>query len=250
VLRLWPDRSVIFLFPDATTLYRSGGQAVVRSMPSDSGVELIDGLGALLDGIDRAHSSRLEIVISDSAARLTALPWQDSLKGDDQRAAYARACFSQAGFELDEDYLVQAAFRRFRGFGLGYALPRLLVAEVDKCLRERGVRLTSIMPLSAYAYWFSRRSMRGGRTALLFRERNRLSVLLFDENKCEGIHAQPMGAGVADTARRLWNMVELSFPSVSHIQYWSAEDGEAEARLIEERLAGPSVESISQLGWN
>lgn len=251
MLRLWPERLVAVLLQDGVHLYRPGSRAAVHSLPvagADTGV--LDGLTALLDGHPRAANTSIELIVSDSAARLIPLSWQDSLQGDQQQAAYARACFSQAGFDLDGDWLVQAAFRHFHGTGLGYALPRSLVVEAQKYLIERRIRLRSIMPMSAHAYWRGKSGIRGERTVMLLRERSRMSALLFDGKKCAGMHVQPMGTGLPDTARRLLNTVDAAFPSVSRIQYWTLGDGEAEAESIKGHLSERHFETIASLGWD
>jgi hypothetical protein len=144
---------------------------------------------------------------------------------------------------------VHAAYRHFRGVGFGYALPRSLIVDVQDRLRERQVRLISIMTMSAHAYWRNACGVRGARSILVFREWGRLSALMFEGMACAGVHVQPMGASLADAARRLSNSIDAVFPSVSHVHFWATTTDDVETELIKSRFPSSSFKVLSGLAW-
>jgi hypothetical protein len=248
---LWPERLVAVIHPDAYQLYDAGGKALGHCLPAASvDFSLTKALELLFDEYSPDGRADLDLVVSDSLARLIPLPWQDSLKGDEQHEAYARACLDQAGFDLDGEWLVHAAYRHFRGIGLGFALPRSLVFEAKNHLIERQIHLRSMMPMSAHAYWRSANGSRANHTLLLLSERSRLSALLFDGRKCTGIEVQPMGTDLSDAARRLGHVVNLILPSISRVYFWSPGASEQKAELIKSRFPAPSFEVVPGLGWS
>jgi hypothetical protein len=248
---LWPDRFIAGVFPETGWLHRAGAKELNRfTVDSTDRKSVAQGLDLLLEGQRWGRRASLELLVSDSLARVIHLPWQDSVTTEEQRAAYARACFDQAGMVLDDDWLVQAAFRHFRGAGFGYALPRSLVSQVRDQLIERRMALRSIMPLSASAYWRNRCGVHGKRSALMLEEHGRVSAILFDGKRCAGMYAQPTGVGALDAARRLLRTVDAVFPSISRVQLWTLQKGGADAELIKKHLPQTSVELLEKTRWN
>jgi hypothetical protein len=239
------------VLPDECRLYRAGGKEIGRTRPTaPASSDVIDQLMLLLDTYPQGRRASLDLIVSDSVARVISLPWQDSLSGEEQLGAYARACFDQAGFDLDGNWQVQAAYRHFRDVGLGYALPGSLIASVHPRLLERQIQLRSIMPVSAHAYWRHMNRKRGKRTVLLLHERSRLSALLFDGLQCVGMQVQPTGSALPDAARRLFHSVEAVLPSVSHVQCWSSEGSEMNGQLIKSQFPVSSFDILPRLKWS
>jgi hypothetical protein len=251
VLRLWPKRLTAIVAPDMCRLFGTGGREAGRSTPASAPVfEVMDGLHQVLDAGALRRRAQIDLIVSDGIARSIPLPWQDNLRSDEQYEAYARACFDQAGFALEGEWIVQAAYRHFRGVGFGYALPRPLVIDVRNRLLERDIRLRSIMPMSAHAYWRNACGARGTRSILVLREWGRLSALLFDGKACAGVHVQPMGTGLADAARRLSNGIDAVFPSVSRVQFWATDTDDMETDVIKSRFPSSSFNVLPGLAWD
>lgn len=251
MLRLWPERLTAAIFPDVCRLHGANREEIGTYTPASlSGFDVVDCLVQLLDANPQRGRTEMEVIVSDSVARSIPLPWQDGLANDEQYEGYARACFERAGFELNDEWVVQGAYRHFRGGGLGYALPRALVMAVENQLTERGIRLRSVMPMSAYAYWRHPNGARNGKRVLLLREESRLSALLFDGKICAGLYVQPMGTGAADAARRLSTMLDTVFPGISGIQYWTPQADEAEAESIRSRFSVSDFKVLHELGWS
>lgn len=251
MLRLWPERLTAAIFPDICRLYGANGKEIGTYTPASlPGFDVVDCLLRVLDADPPRGRTEMEIIVSDSVARSIPLPWQDRLANDEQYEAYARACFEQAGFDLNDEWVVQGAYRHFRGGGLGYGLPRALVTAVENQLTERGIRLRSVMPMSAYAYWRHASGARSGKRVLLLREESRLSALLFDGKICAGLYVQPMGTGAADAARRLSTMLDTVFPEISSIQYWTPKADEEVAESIRTRFSVSDFKVLHGLGWS
>lgn len=250
MLRLWPEHLTAVVYPDGNVLYGAGGREVARYVPvARAAFDVTENLDRLLDAYPRRGRAQLDLIVSDSAARTIPLIWQDSLNNGEQYEAYARACFDQAGFNLDGDWVVQAGYRHFRSVGFGYALPRALVVEVGNRLLERRMRFRSIAPISAYAYWRNTGNVRGSRTVLILRECGRLSALLFHGRTCAGVQVQPMGAGFPDALRRLANMLDATLPAVSHLRFWTPTVDTAETELIKSRFPTSDFEVLPGLRW-
>jgi hypothetical protein len=247
VLRLWPERLVAAVLPEAGALSRIGGKELARwGVDAGGPLGVQEGLDRLIGAYRPRGRASVELIVSDSAARLVPLPWQDNLRNDSQREAYARACLDQAGFQVDGEWLVHAAYRHYRDVGLGYALPRALVMAARDHLAAQGIRLRSIMPASACAYWRAS-GMRGKRTVLLLHERRRLSALLFDGRNCAGFHVQPAGAALPDVMQRLAGTIDTVFPAVSHVRFWSYLDDDTQHGTVKSVFPEAGFDVLSLL---
>ena len=249
MLRLWTERFRAGVFPDTGWLIKANRNEISRYVVEVSTqLSVLEGLERLFH--DQVVSARagVEVVISDSQARLLYLPWQDNIRGHAQREAYARGCFEQAGLELEGDWLIQTAYRWYRGGGIAYGLPRALVASVEASLAARRLRLRSIMPLSTHAYWHCKGIAPRGHSVLLLEEQRRTSALLFDNRKCTGIHVQPGKSG-PDTIKRLLRTIDAVFPDVQQMQVWSVHDERHSTALFEELLPTSSIEPVDKGRW-
>jgi hypothetical protein len=248
---LWPDRLTATIFPNACRLYRGRGQEIGTFLPvSTAGFDVMDSVSQVLDQGSLLSPAWIDIVVSDCVARTIPLAWQDNLANDEQYEAYARACFDRAGFELEGEWIVHAAYRHFRGTGFGYGLQRSLIMDMHRYLLERGIRLRSVMPISARAYWRSGGRLRGQRSILLLREHNRLSALLFDGKKCAGMQVEPAGANARDAARRLSSVLEAVFPSIRTVRFWTSDSNDDETASVKDCFPGSVFEVTAGLEWN
>lgn len=250
MLRLWPRRFSATIFPEACQLYRERRLAIGDCLiPQVTSFDVTQALDALLDAHPTRVGAEIDVIVSDTVARVIPLTWHDNLKNDEQQRAYARACLEQAGVGVGDEWVVQAAYRHFRSMGLGYALPYVLVARVRDHLLERGIALRSIMPLSACAYWRNNSGAGNRRTVLLLHERSRLSALLYDGRTCAGFYVQPMGTGLSEAAKRLFNTVETVFPAISHVHFWTPSTNPVDTTTFAKKASLPAVQILSGLRW-
>lgn len=251
MLRLWPERVVAGIFPQSGWLHIAGRGEVSSFTTETARMQLVPaGLNLLLREQKLPKHAGVELLVSDSLARVIPIPWQERLATDTQREAYARACFDHAGMSVDGEWLVRAAYRHFRGVGLAYALPRALVSEVRDHLNTHTLRLLSILPLSASAYWRNQTGVRRKRSILVLQEHQRLDALLFDGAKCAGFHVQPAGTRPLEAARRLLSEVDAVFPGVKRIQWWSLDDDAAGyPALFENQFAPEWVDRLQKSFW-
>ncbi|WP_323141137.1 hypothetical protein [Massilia phyllosphaerae] len=73
---------------------------------------VLDGLYMRLHEKAFAARAGVDVVVSDSQARILYLPWQNKLHSEAQREVYAHGCFEQAGQPLDGDWLVPEPLSR------------------------------------------------------------------------------------------------------------------------------------------
>lgn len=251
MLRLWPERLFACVLPESGWLQGSGQREVSRyTVDASSPCSVIEGLDKLLEGGAWPARTGVEVVVSDSIGRVLHLPWQSKLTSHAQREAYARGCFDQAGLALDGDWLVHAAYRDYQGGGIAYGLPRTLVATVREYLAARRLRLRSIMPLSAHAYWWNKTGIRRSKSMLLLEEHRRLNAMLFEDRKCMGIHVQPVGGDKASALRRLSSSVEATFSEVQRVQIWSALPDELGTDFVKQTFPRASIEHVEKKRWS
>lgn len=250
--RLWPERLIAAVFPESSWLRRAGGRQLGEFTDAPSPKpDVIGGLERLLQDRIWTRKPSVELLVSDCHARVVHLPWQDSLTNDEQTRAYARACLDQAGLGVDDSWLVQAAFRHYRGAGLAYALPRSLVAEVKAHLDDRGLRLRAVLPVSCAAYWRNRTGALRQRSMLVLEEHRRVSALLFDGLKCSGIHVQPAASAPGKALQRLIGGVKATFPDVQRVQYWSVrKEAAVDSDTITALLQHARVERLPRDCWD
>lgn len=250
MLRLWPKRLIFNIFPESGWLRLAGGREICRfTLDGTETVDVLQGIELLLESASSIKPASVEVIVSDEFSRILHLPWQDTLTSDAQREMYARAYFDQAGLRLDSEWLVHAGYRHFNGGGIAYALPRLLVSSVKDHLSARGMRLRSIMPLSARAYWRNSPARQRTRSLLFLEERRRVSALIFEDSKCSGIFVQP---GLSDqlSAQRLIRTVDTIFPNVRRVQVWNLLEERVDKTLIQAFLPKATVEHVSKTQWD
>lgn len=251
MLRLWPERLFVGVFPDRAWLRRANGQELGSlSCEDGAGGTPAAMLDALLAQHKALHRANVELVVSDRFARIVHLPWQGSLTNDVQRTSYGRAYFERAGLDLKGEWLIEASFRHHGADGVAYALPRALVEQVRDVLTARECRLAAILPLSGAAYWRYGKGLDRKRSLILLEETRRVSAMLVEGRKYVGMQVQPCGTAHADAVRRLLNTLNATFADVRHVQYWSAEASQVTPELIKERLPNLTVEVLDLMRWH
>ena len=229
---LWPETITAGLFPGASWLQRGRDIARVAVEPHAGPQQLLAALEALLAAPEKPlrKGTRVRLLVSDSVAAVTVLPWQDLLETQDELGSYARSHFGQQGLQIGEDWALHTGFRHFRSEGLAYALPQQWLEAVVELLGGRGMRLESALPVSAAAYWqmdSARASAPPG--LLLLREHGRLTALVQQGRRLLGTDVQPVAGGESHALARLLRRIAAVHPTVARVDTWcAAGDGFAE----------------------
>jgi hypothetical protein len=229
----WPEKLRAGLFPGRCWL--QGRRAVTTHSlslaPSIGSTGLLRAMETMLD--ERADvlrkGSRLTVTVSDSAAAITTLPWHDALHRTAELESYARICFEKQGIVVDGDWVLRVAFRRYRETGIAYALPRDWLVELAQSTSARGLRLTTVLPLTAAAY-FESQFRRTGEVALqMLREENHASALIYSGASLVGRDVEPVTASGIESGVRLLRRVSASHSNIARVVEWSSESPEHSA---------------------
>ncbi|MBA5689972.1 hypothetical protein [Rugamonas apoptosis] len=255
MLRLWPETIVAGLFPGACWLqhgrHRVDFPADGRSWTGAD--DLLRALDAMLGDFAKSAGkhARLRILVSDSVAALAALPWQEQLSSTAELNAYALACFEHQGQPLDEGWIMQATFRRFRGAGLAYALPRPWMEQLLEIAALRSVRLDGILPMSAAAYWRRRRADPRVPTVLLLLEMQRITALIYDRGQLLTNDVQPVTGDAKSSMARLLRRVSASHDVIGRAEWWSARSADMEfvPAVFEQCLPNVNVLALDEKEW-
>jgi hypothetical protein len=220
---LWPDTLNAGLFPGSSWLQAGRKAATVNEPAAADAATMADALQAMLDtGAEKLRAkSRLRILVSDSVAAITVLPWQEALLQPREIENYARICFEKLGVELGADWVLHAGFRHFGGMGIAYALPRKWLAELARISSARKLKLESVLPISAAAFFNYRRDRGRPLTVLLLREENRTSALIVGANGLAGRDVEPVITSAEESGTRLLRRIEVSYPAVTRVIDWS-----------------------------
>jgi hypothetical protein len=252
---LWPDQIAGGLFHGQCWLTRKGVEkSVVPLVQDDAPAALLATLSTLLDehGTSLRKRTRVSLVVSDSLAALMPLTWHANLRTQDEIHAYARACFQKRGEEIDAQWVMQAAFRRYGEAGLAYALPRAWVEALVALLAARGLVLDRVLPITAQAFWKARLHVLSGQEVLLLREATRTGAMVFDANGLLGIDAEA-GAGQPQLSeRRLLGRIAAFYPQVWVVQEWSEQGAEkrSQATFITDMLPDTGVTAVYRSAWS
>lgn len=224
---LWPETIRIGLFPGHCWLQRGRGDAGLTSVALPSSAqpqELLAALSTMLSGQTPAlrKGSRLQILVSDGMAAVVALPWQEHLSGEQEMALYAQACFEKQGMPVDADWTMQAGFRDHRAAGIAYALPEAWLRELLALLATRGLKLGSVLPVAASAYWRRARLPKIGQALLLLREPRRVTAMLYDASGWLGVDVEPVTSNETVSCTRLLRRVTATHSAINRVAQWDA----------------------------
>lgn len=252
MLRLWPDTLQLGLFQDCCWLMRGGVELqVAGDVP-----RVLDGrsLLASLEATLAAHAamlrsgSRVDIVVSDSVAMTAVLPWQEHLRAPAEWQAYAQACYEQQGLEVTGDWTVQTVFRHHRAAGLAYAVRTEWLSQLLSVVQQAGLRLRTLLPVSAAAYWRFRPSMRTHQTMLLIREHQRTTALRFSGPGLQALDIEPVIASAVSCARLIKRM-QANHGPISDVHLWEACQGGIAAD-VSACLPGVELTVLSRDCWS
>jgi hypothetical protein len=225
VLRLWPESIHIGLFAKHCWLQRGGRDAKVHSYSSQgAGADaLLRTLENMLDDRNQplAPGSRLHLTVSDTVARVIALPWQEALQASEELQLYAQACFEQLGIRIDADWILRTEFRRFRTTGLAFALPRGWLLKAESLVAKRKLHLGGVLPVSAAAYYHHRPDKASERSVLLLREDHRCTALVYGRHRLLGHDMEPVTASPQLSEQRLLQRITADHGAAQALVCWS-----------------------------
>jgi hypothetical protein len=170
--------------------------------------------------------SRISLTVSDSVAAIATLPWLDALHRQTELENYARICFEKQGVVVDDNWVLRVAIRRYRSMGIAYAIPRDWLAELVQLTGAKGLRLTTVLPISAAAYFGTRAYRGGGLTLQLLREENRASALIYDGAHLVGCDVEAVTASANESGVRLLRRIGASHGKITRVVDWSSEPHE------------------------
>lgn len=224
--RLLPETIKIGLFPGGCWMRR--GRAAPVVLPTEDGESAAASMSAAFAsllaqlsgaGVGRA---RVHVVVSDSLAAIAMLPWQEELADEDELRAYAQVCFERDGCAVDDGWAMQVGFRHFRSAGMAYALPLLLLEKLQALCDAAGLRLQTVLPVSAAAYWRQGRARGAVRSLVLLEEASRLTALMYEGGCLIARDVQPVLEDVHVAGIRLLKRVGASHRPVDAVQAWPA----------------------------
>lgn len=221
---LWPETITAGLFPGQCWLLRGGVETPFESPAEADPAAMLAALATALavSPASKRRRGRLHVLVSDSAAAMVALPWQEQLTAALELQAYAGACFEQQGRLLDERWVMQTGFRHFGATGLAYALPQDFLQELRDLGARAGLTLETVLPASAAAYWRQGARQRGGQRLILLQEPRRITGLIYTNGRLVGMDVQAvMGSGEA-AGTRLLRRIGAEYEKISEVHYWSS----------------------------
>lgn len=217
---LSPERLDAALFPGALRLQLSRRRQVAMER---SGEPLLASLSALLQeaGERELKGKAVSLVTSDNLGVFAVLPWQESLRSQDELSVYATACFERQGIALDERWVLHAEFKEFGRAGLAFALPRDWIEELVSLLTMHGLQLHRVLPVTAACFWRSDRLPREGHAIMLLRESERVSVLVYDPGGLRGIDVEVVTSLEEEAISRLLRRTASFYDEVRSVRCWS-----------------------------
>lgn len=247
MLRLWPEQITVGLFAGQCWLRRRGKSSTLPNSGQGDIGALVQAFDLLLEQAAPLRGARLDLIVSDCVARISALPWQARLRTKAEWQAYARAAFDANGMPLDEGQVCAPAVRRYGEQGLALSLPVAWLAGLDEAARRHGARLRTVMPLSAAAYWSPRRWMPDkGAAWILLEDEGSASLLCFDGRRSVAHDTQP---ALDERGLRQLLQRHLLIRAPSQVAVWGA--GKASSTAIQE-VFGPdvSIRNLSHDYWD
>jgi hypothetical protein len=256
VLLSWPETLSAGLFPGHCWL--QGRRAAIGNShwcaPAIDSATLLRAMETMLD--ERAGALRkggqLTLVVSDSIAAITMLPWQEALQRPAELESYARICLEKQGVRVDGSWVLRTAFRQFRGAGIAFALSRDWLTELVELVTARRLQLKAVLPITAAAYVGHHFSRRGVQTLLLLREAIRTSALIYGGEKLLGRDVEPVTAAGQESGVRLLRRIAASHENIARVIDWSTEPPEQAcvAKFISLCLPKAEICLVNRGAWS
>lgn len=252
MLRLWPEYLTLGIFRGGCWLQRSHGKPITEAdihRPA-AGIDLLDAVQALLAGRagELRRGTRVEVIVSDSIGLTVALPWQDQLTSVTQLRSYARMLLeSQGTLDNAAIWAVEGGFRHFGANGLGVALREDWMDRLVQIFSAHGLRLRGVLPISAIAYWQHNKLVPRGQSLIVLGESNRLSVLVYRNNRLHAIDAQPVLGGVDECAELLCRRLQALYGDMTQIIIWTLTNADQLNNVLSKCLENAEI-SVLPLG--
>lgn len=121
-------------------------QILVQPVGDAQGPE--DVMGELIDQLARVRkmSAVAEVVLTESFARYTLVPWSPHTRGKEERNALLRACFEDFYGEKSQEWAVAADRGKYGTAAPAYAADKSFIDRIGAVLAKRRIHLTSVTP--------------------------------------------------------------------------------------------------------
>ncbi len=241
MLRLWRDEIYAGLFGSAALL-NTGKSSQLQHALAPSAAEPAALLATVLDTSAqlRKPGKGLVVTLGGPSCSFIALPWSGDVRTAEEKEAYARAHFEQAGQSVGELCLVHAEFRHFGAQGIAYAVPSALLDALRTVALENQLKLVNAMPVAAAAYYAARLPRANDTAVTLLVEEHAVSALAFDEEGLSAFDAEPAFGGPAAALRRLLLRLDTGAKPYARIELWSPLEQAAEFEGVVKELAPQS----------
>lgn len=253
---LWPDTVHVGLFPGACWLRNKRAKETLSltSTPAHDDQALLNTLAAMLEAESNVlrKGSNVVVTVSDSVAAIAALPWQPSLTRASELQGYARICFEKLGISIDDDWTMHTEFRHYGAMGLAYVLPNAWLAGLIDLLQARGLRLQTVLPVTATAYTYRMLRRQAGKTLILLQEPLRSSALAVDNHGLCGYDVEPVIGSVQESCVRLLRRMSMRHGEITRVAHWSLDLPEESALpgFVAECLPGSAFQAIPKTAWS
>jgi hypothetical protein len=187
--------------------------------------------------------ARVDVTVSDSVAAIIAVPWQDKLVRPAELQGYARAVFDRSGAGVDDSWVMHVEYRHFGAAGLAYAFPKAWLEKLRDLLGQRGLRLRTVLPVSAAAYHASRVARARGGAAILLQDSARCSALMFGAAGLAAFDTEPAIGSAAESMERLFRRIQAKHASIHHVLDWSPDSPTKAA------VPAPAMPSMPEAQW-
>lgn len=252
---LWPESVLVGLFPGHCWLRRTRSELRCASGPDDQSEPsaLLKALDGLLlqhaDGIRK--NARLHLTVSDSLAATVMLPWQEQLTTRDELLGYALANFERHGLDIGEGWTVQTAFRHHQAAGMAFAIATSWLRDARALAESKGLRLSSVLPLSMAAYHRHGHPAGVAKNIVLLRETQRLTAMVHEHGRLQGIDIEPvLGAGEEAAGRRLMRRLGAVHGGIEAVDDWAGVVPAAPTAFIGECLPAAARRSLMPDVWS
>lgn len=243
---LWLERRALGIFPGRTWLY-TGRLLVSPPTGAVAGVELADMLLAQRPA-PRWWPLHLDVTLSDEMARMVVLPWQDTLRTAAQQMRYAEACLEDVGVTVAAGWAMQYGYRRHGKAGMAYALPVAELERLKTLAAAHHLRLRSVLPVAAAAYW--RYPLAQRRAALLLlAEAGRYTSLRFEHGALAAVDVQPARAERDLALRRLMRRSQMQASAIERIGIWSFDGGAVPGEPLAASYPDAVLQTLDHRSW-
>ncbi len=242
MLRLWREEVYAGLFGSAAVLL-TGRAGELLHVLGPAGVEPADLLALALDRAAKPvkPGSKLVVTMGSSSCPFIAIPWSSAVRTVEEKEAFARAHFEQAGKPVGDECLVHVEFRHFGAKGIAYAVPRAMLDALQAVAGERKLTLVNAMPVAAAAYFAARLPGATDRNLTLLVEEHAVNALALDGEGLSAYDAEPAFGGPVAALRRLLLRLDAGASPYSRVELWSPLDRSAEFEGAVKELATQSA---------